>query len=328
MSAVMSSILPQRAAPAPAVAAGPVSAVVMIPTFRRPAMLAATLDSLARQQAATPFAIVVVDNDAAGREGLATAEAAFAAGSLEGLALTEPRQGNCHAINAALAAALAHYPQARYLLMIDDDEIASPFWLQRLVDAAERHGADVVGGPVWPVFAGAVPPRVAAHPVFRPAFAESGPVPMIYGSGNFLIRRSALARLAEPAFDTRFNFLGGGDTDFFTRCRRAGLSFHWESSAHIRETVPATRPTTGWILRRSLRIGAINYLIDRRGAATLAHRLRVGAKNAALLPVSLTRAARDLAHGRGLFPASHHVVVAFGRILASLGVETEQYRAR
>ena len=35
--------------------------------------------------------------------------------------------------------------------MIDDDEIASLNWVERMVRAAEATGADVVGGPVLPV---------------------------------------------------------------------------------------------------------------------------------------------------------------------------------
>ena len=37
-------------------------------------------------------------------------------------------------------------------LMIDDDEIASPDWLERMLRAAEASGADIVGGPVFPDF--------------------------------------------------------------------------------------------------------------------------------------------------------------------------------
>ena len=59
------------------------------------------------------------------------------------------------------------------------------------------------------------------HPAFRPAYDASGPVPVIYGCGNCLITRSVFATLGEPAFDLRFNFLGGGDIDFFARCRRS-----------------------------------------------------------------------------------------------------------
>ncbi len=66
--------------------------------------------------------------------------------------MIEPRQGNCHAINAAFETALAAFPAAINFLMIDDDEIASRGWIERMVVAAETTGADIVGGPVLPEF--------------------------------------------------------------------------------------------------------------------------------------------------------------------------------
>jgi glycosyltransferase involved in cell wall biosynthesis len=308
-------------------AAEAIEAVICVPTYRRPAMLGQTLASLVAQRTRRPFRVVVVDNEAKAREGLAVAEATFEERQLKGVALLQPLQGNCHAINAALAAALATYPDARYLMMIDDDEIADPDWLEQMVAAADRTGADVVGGPVHSLFDAAPAPAIAAHPVFYPAFDRTGPVPMIYGSGNFLIRTASLRRLPEPSFHVSFNHLGGGDTDFFTRCRRAGMVFHWNNEATIHETVPIDRQNVGWILRRGLRIGAINFRIDRRNAATTLDALRIHGKNAALLPVSLWRTARALVRTRSLLAASHPTMIAVGRLLASIGVEPHQYRA-
>ena len=306
---------------------GPVEAVVCVPTYRRPAMLAQTLASLARQRTARSFATVVIDNDASGRQGLEVALACFAAGRLQGLARLQPEQGNCHAINAGFEAAAAAYPEARFLLMIDDDEVAAPDWLEQLVATAEETGVDIVGGPVHSRFEPQPSPAVAAHPVFHPAFDRSGPVPMIYGSGNFLVRTGSLRRLPDPRFNLDFNTLGGGDTDFFTRCRRAGFRFWWNEAARIEETVPVSRQTIGWILRRGLRIGAINYRIDRRHAPTGSSVLRVHGKNAALVPVSLWRAVRSLARSRSALIAAHPLAVAAGRLLASVGIEAHQYRA-
>ena len=125
--------------------------------------------------------------------------------------------------------------------MIDDDEIASPDWLERMVSTAKTTGADLVGGPVWPDFDDEMKRGLRRHPAFAPAYQNSGPVPVIYGCGNCLIRRAVFERLGAPAFDLRFNFLGGGDTDFFYRCMRLGLRFHWTADASISETVPQSR---------------------------------------------------------------------------------------
>jgi glycosyltransferase involved in cell wall biosynthesis len=301
-------------------------AVVCVPTFRRPDMLRRTLQSLAEQRGAIAFALVVVDNDCANGEGLPVAASFLRDGRLSGLCLVEERQGNCHAINRAFREARERFPAADYFLMIDDDEIADPHWLERMVAAARDRNADIVGGPVVPEFPIGAPQGLTRHPIYWPAFEASGFVPMIFGSGNCLITRRAFEQVDDPDFNLRYNFLGGGDTDFFTRCRAAGLVFYWEQNARIVETVPVERLQSGWVLRRSLRIGAINFRIDQTRSRTLRARARLVAKNLALVPVSAFRSLK-LAPRRGsLLATLHPLIIAIGRIIASFGGEPEQYR--
>ena len=243
--------------------------MICVPTFRRPEMLRATLESLVAQQTSVAFAVVVVDNDAEAKEGLGIARAFFADGRLKGFVATEDRQGNVHAINAAFGMARVAFPAAEYFLMIDDDEIAAPIWLDQMIAAARRDNADVVGGPVFPIFPADVKAAFRDHPVYWPAYTKSGPVPMIYGTGNCLITRRVFEGLANANFDPAFNFLGGGDTEFFTRCRKAGFKFHWCHEASISEQVTPNRLALGWVLRRSIATGVINYRIDRLAAQTL-----------------------------------------------------------
>ncbi len=306
---------------------GSVAAVVCIPAFRRPKHLRATLESLAAQRTDRRFAVVIVDNDAMASESVPVAREFLDSGRLQGLCLVEPQQGNCHAINAAFETALAMFASARHFLMIDDDEIASPDWLARMVGAAESSGADVVGGPVWPVFDDDAKQALERHPAFKPAYETSGGVPMIYGCGNCLIARSVFERLGTPAFDLRFNFLGGGDVDFFTRCRRAGFRFHWTAEAVIIETVPEARSRPRWLALRGLRIGAINYHVQRKVAHTLSSRAKLFAKVLALMPLSLLRAIRLAAIERSALIALHPIIVAVGGALAVIGIEPHQYKA-
>jgi GT2 family glycosyltransferase len=304
-----------------------IGAVICIPTFRRPGHLLKTLRSLLAQQTARRFAVVIVENDASKAEGVAVATPFFREGSLQGACIVEPRQGNCHAINAAFETALALFPSASYLLMIDDDEVATPDWLELMLQAAGRSGADVVGGPVWPVFTDAAKQELERHPAFCPAYHESGRVPIIYGSGNCLIRRDVFSRLGWPAFDLRFNFLGGGDLDFFTRCRRAGLEFYWVADAVISETVPDTRTEPRWLAMRGLRIGAINYQVERKVALTAWSRLKLLLKVLAIVPLSLLRAIRLALTERKALIALHPIIVAAGGVLAVFGIEPHQYKA-
>jgi GT2 family glycosyltransferase len=284
------------------------------------------LQSLVDQTATTRFAVVVVDNDPAGMAGVPIANAFLSNGLLEGLCLVEAQPGNCHACNRAFREARLRFPLASYILMIDDDEVADPDWLGRMVAACRETNVDIVGGPVAPHFPDGAPDAITRHPVYWPAYNQSGPVPMIYGSGNFLIRRQAFERLSHPEFDLRYNFLGGGDTDFFTRCRRAGLTFYWEQAARILETVPSDRLRAAWILRRGLRIGAINFHIDEASSRSILGRARLIAKNGVLLPVSAFRSLRLLARGKPALVSAHPMVVAIGRLMAWLGIEPEQYR--
>jgi GT2 family glycosyltransferase len=301
--------------------------VVCIPSFRRPQHLRLTLESLANQRTDRRFAVVVVENDALRRESVPVAIEFLWAGKIPGLCVVEPRQGNCHAINAAFETALGAFPAAAKLLMIDDDEIASPEWLQRMVNAAEATGADLVGGPVQPEFDDDLKRGLRRHPAFRPAYDQSGPVPVIYGCGNCLITRPVFERLADPAFDLKFNFLGGGDTDFFVRCRQAGMKFHWATEAVITETVPRSRTNPGWLVVRGLRIGAINYHIEVKAARTVWSRARLLIKMFAMLPLSLLRAGRLIVTEPRAVIALHPMTVAVGSALAAIGIEPQPYKA-
>jgi GT2 family glycosyltransferase len=301
--------------------------VVCIPSFRRPHHLRLTLQSLTDQRTDRRFAIVIVENDAARREGVAVAIEFLWSGKIPGLCVVEPRQGNCQAINAAFETALASFPAASQLLMIDDDEIASPDWLEAMVSAAEASGADLVGGPVLPEFDDDLKRGLRRHPAFRPAYDASGPVPVIFGCGNCLITRRVFETLADPAFDLKFNFLGGGDTDFFVRCRQAGMKFHWASEAIITETVPQSRTNPGWLVLRGLRIGAINYHIEVKAARTYLARAKLFAKMFAMLPLSLLRAGRLVVTEPKAMIALHPMTVAVGSALAAIGIEPQPYKA-
>ncbi len=161
-----------------------IATVVCIPCFRRPQHLRLTLESLASQRTDRRFAVVIVENDAVGRESVPVATEFLEADRFAGLCVVEPRQGNCHAINAAFETALASFPTAVHFLMIDDDEIASPDWLELMVRACETTGADVVGGPVLQNFDDEMKRGLQRHPAFRPAYDTQRP-----GAGDLWLRQ-------------------------------------------------------------------------------------------------------------------------------------------
>ena len=123
--------------------------------------------------------------------------------------------------------------------------------------ASETLDADIVGGPQVPVFEDASHARWAAHPVFAPPYAQTGLVEALYSSGNLLLGRNVLMRMGPPFLDLRFNFMGGGDSDFLSRSRQAGFRLAWCAEAKTLEMVPARRVEADWIRARSLRNGVI-----------------------------------------------------------------------
>lgn len=303
-----------------------IEAVVICPTFRRPDHLLKTLRSLQSQHTARRFAVIIMENEAEGREGAAVAAPLFEAGEMQGMVVIAHERGNCSAYNAGLQTALEHYPDFRHVLIIDDDEIADIHWLERMIAAADRYGADLVGGPQQPVFADPGKNRLETHPVFKPAHQKSGLVPVLYSSGNLLIGKHVLKALEQPFFDPRFNFMGGGDADLLSRCAAKGFKLGWCEEAIVYETVPERRLQADWIRARSLRNGVISTLVEQRKRAEQPFgEARTFVTSTALLAAAPFRAARDIAKGSPVM-GQYRLYIALGRVLAHFGYQNEQYR--
>ena len=311
----------------PGLAAETVEAVVTLPTFKRPQQVLETLASLKAQRTGRCFAVIVMENEAEQREGAKAVLPLFERGEVPGLVIVAHERGNCSAYNAGWQTALLQFPNFRHLLVIDDDELAEPDWLERMCKAAETLGADIVGGPQVPIFADPAHARWAEHPVFAPPYRETGRVPALYSSGNLLVGRNVLKAMGPPFLDLRFNFMGGGDADFLSRSVQKGFVLGWCAEAKVNETVPARRVEADWIRARSLRNGVISTLVEKKKrAGTPFAGAKVFLKSLALLAASPLRGAIRLARtgspATGLYP----VYVALGRVLAEFGYANEQYR--
>ena len=313
-------------AASPASALRSIECVVCVPTFQRPDLLEATLRSLAAQQAGQDFAVIVVENEGVERAGATRATALLERGLFKGLVIVEPRQGNCKAYNAAWRCALTRFPALKQVLGIDDDETAHPGWLDAFLRAAKDAPAELFGGSVTPAFEDASRSWLAAHPVFRSHYQASGPVPMLYSSANYMIRREVLERLGFPFLNEDFDFTGGGDSDFFDRAKAAGFRFWWVQEAAQRETMPARRSEFGWIVARALRNGAISAAIERRSRPGPIGRARVLGKSLLLLVASAPRGISLGLKTRSALIGLYHAQVAIGRLLSEIGIRNEQYR--
>jgi hypothetical protein len=139
--------------------------------------------------------------------------------------------------------------------MPDDDGAPEPRWLEELLKVQERTQADVVAGAVVPAFEKRPPSWALNAPGIAPLRNTTGPIDMIDGTGNTLFTRRCLERAGFPLFDPAYTLSGGEDKELFTRLKKDGARFAWSDEAVIREMMPASRVTLGWVCRRAYRIG-------------------------------------------------------------------------
>lgn len=226
--------------------------VVCVVTLRRPDRLAELLAALRclRSDGTFEVRLVVIDNDPSGSARRVVDDAANTPPWPRAY-VVEPRRGLASARNAALSVA----GDADAVVFIDDDEIPEPGWLCELVEVQRASGADVVGGPVIPVFDEDPPLWVVGSGAFSPRRFPSGSYLEWANTGNVLITAGVFRSLDGIRFDRRFDLSGGEDTHFFLRASRAGRTIVWADSAVIHERVPRDRLRLRWILRRSYRRG-------------------------------------------------------------------------
>lgn len=295
---------------------------VCIITLHRPGGLWALLSGLAAQRfSGKPPAVtvVVVDNDA---EGSAEAVTERARRKL-GLGIeyhVEPRRGIAVARNRSIEVVRERVDAC---VMIDDDEVPEPGWLEALLSTQDRFEADVVAGPVPPAFS-EPPPRWAVEGRFfeRPRY-PTGTRLETCGSGNTLVRSGLFAHLR---FDESFGSGGGEDTELFLRAHRRGARIVWCDEAVAYETVPPSRVSVRWLLQRAYRDGNSYAFAEAAldpGFGTRLRRLAKGlariAQGSFLLIGGLTgrvpgiRAAKRVCRGAGM-------------ITGVLGRRYEEYR--
>ena len=232
--------------------AGKPQVSVCVCTFHRPEGLRRCLLSLLKQEGMAPgtFEIVVVDND------LRASAAALVRGFADSAPMVvrysvEARGGVGHARNRAVAEA-----RAALIAFIDDDEVAASGWLQGLLSARERYGANVVLGPVLPEPAVVPSPWLARSGLFdRPRFATGAQVHWGNGrTGNVLLERGQA--LAAGGFHPAFATSGGEDVHLFgLLSRQPQFRMVWCDEAQVVETLPAERVRLAYLLRRSFRGG-------------------------------------------------------------------------
>ena len=175
---------------------------VCIATYKRPTLLEQTLASILAQVLPHDIIIetIVVDNDPE-RSAAGIVEKHHDTDSISFKYFSQPIKNISLTRNMAV-----HNASGTYLVLIDDDEVASPRWIATLLKAADKYGADGVFGPVLPIFDKSAPEwlvqRVIAAYNAGPRWVSRRPVcrrTRDYVRRVLLFYRSPVSALRSPA---------------------------------------------------------------------------------------------------------------------------------
>ncbi|PXX47453.1 glycosyltransferase family 2 protein [Undibacterium pigrum] len=261
---------------------------ICICTYKRPELLRRLLQAILTQSLhgvpnGPEIEVVVVDNDSLQSASTVLAEMAVSFdGRLKALNLANSNISLAR--NAAIAAA-----SGQWIVMIDDDEVPIPDWLEQLLKVQKSEQADVVFAPVLPEYSATTPAWIREGGYFDRRRMPTGTKidHKDARSGNVLIRRSVLLSISatqtggEGPFDPAFGTTGGEDTMLFRRLDKLGAVMVWCDEAPANEFIPADRATAKWLLQRSYRTGQLfirTELAMQEGGKKIAAALMLGAR--------------------------------------------------
>ena len=285
--------------------------LVAIPTFKRPALLAALLASLEGQ--VDGCRVLVIDNDPA-----RSAEPVAAASAIAIDYVSHPVPGLAQVRNRALDS----IDGESFLVFIDDDETADDGWLDALVTHARTSRSAVVTGPVISEL-----PTDAPRWIRRGGFIQrdrfaTGDTIWTAASNNTALNVAAWRQLGSPRFDAAFSATGGEDTDFFARLVAAGAHIEWCDEAVVREPVAADRLTLRWITRRAYSAGLVVGVLRRRDQPAA----RIAASSFAATAVGAVQMLAEIVTLRGVQTKSfERTLGGIGRIASLFGATATSY---
>jgi glycosyltransferase involved in cell wall biosynthesis len=177
---------------------------LIIPTWRRPALLRAALESVARADPPRTMTVevVVVNND--DDPELPGLDAALASMPFRTSVLHEPTPGKSSALNAAIARSTADY-----VGLIDDDEEIDRSWFRIVERALGERPLDFLGGRALPLRQRDLPSWLPANYPAVLGMVDGGPEERPYGpdfpgimsGGNAVIARTMFARIGGFSVD-------------------------------------------------------------------------------------------------------------------------------
>jgi succinoglycan biosynthesis protein ExoM len=312
-------------------------------TYRRPVGLATLLEGLGKQTFArlTPpsLSIVIADNEGSDRA-REVCDQFRRSSDIPIEYVHEVRRGISHARNACLAQLR---DSCDFFAMIDDDEIPDPDWIEQLLLAQQRTGADVVEGRVVPVFPKGAPSWIVRGGYFgwhHDLDDAQAPGQQVYpeleeARTNNVLVRSDVVRTLDLRFDHRFALSGGGDIVFFRAIRAGGYRIVYARDACVREMIPQERASLRYLWRRWYRVGANARFKQpiahkRNGSLPRILKRKLRSSGCSEISTGLAIIAGKLLRGRAavghIAPGIKRFAHGLGQAASAIGIKYEQYR--
>ena len=281
---------PDRASTSATAVTPQIAATVAICTANRVDLLAGTLAALLPALDPRHSEIVVVDNgssDDTPRLLVETAASAAAGGRPPGFFrfVREERAGLSAARNRAVREA-----SGELLLFLDDDALPQPGWLEAYLQAFRDPRVGAAGGPVEPLFDGALPAWLDGR--FLPYLSawDRGRevVPLFYNElprgANMGFRRATFAVYGD--FLEQLGRKGDSlrsceEIEYCLRLERGGEEILYLPSAGVRHHVGTQRLSVAWMEARFAAQGFSEAILDWRHAG--ARGVRAGLRRVARL---------------------------------------------
>lgn len=163
---------------------------------------------------------------------------------------------------------LDHVPaETDFVAMIDDDEAPDSTWLNHLLLAQSRSGADVVVGPTYPEFQTGTPAWIRDSGFFlkpeNPSRFTDLQADPPAATCNVLVNATIFSK-AGLRFDPQLALSGGEDKLLFQDIKLRGHTFVWAANARVTELIPGERATFGYMWREQYRRGSVKFYVKRR----------------------------------------------------------------
>lgn len=155
---------------------------------------------------------------------------------------------------------------SNFIAMLDDDETATPQWLEELLINQEKFNAAIITGPVLPIYGEEqqVPDWIRAGDFYSFPRYETGHEMEVAFTNNVMFSTQLLQTVkeGESFFDHRFAEKGAEDVYLFTRLQKAGYKIVWANNAVLHEPVVNERLSLQWILNRGFWGWSCHSLIE------------------------------------------------------------------